>query len=78
MATTTFTLGSSVRYEATECMRYNGTEGVLWIKRVKCSDGSGWRYDGKLHLPLRTTRRGVVDAFGQVYRAEEINRIPAV
>ena len=35
-------------------------------------------YDGKLHLPLRTTRRGVVDAFGQVYRAEEVNRsVPA-
>ena len=73
MAATTFTLGDALKYEAAERMTYNGVDGVLWIKRVKCADGSGWAHDGKAHKPLRATRRQVVERFGQIYRAEQVN-----
>ncbi|ADV01249.1 hypothetical protein [Alicycliphilus denitrificans] len=73
MAANTFTLGSGLKYEAAERMRYNDVDGILWIKRVRCADGSGWAHDGKAHLPLRATRREVVEHFGQVYRPELVN-----
>ena len=73
MAQKTFTLGPDLRYEAAERMRYNGVEGVLWVKRIKCADGSGWMHDGKNHMPLTATRKQVVERFGQVYRAERVN-----
>lgn len=73
MAKNTFTLGNSLKYEATERMKYNGVDGVIWVKRVKCADGSGWAHDGRAHLPLAATRKQVVEYFGQVYRAEQVN-----
>lgn len=73
MAAQTFTLGQSIKYEATERVRYNGVDGVIWVKRVKCADGSGWMHDGKAHMPVRATRKQIVEHFGQVYRHEEIN-----
>lgn len=73
MAQNTFTLGSDTKYEASERARYNGTDGIIWIKRIKCADGSGWCHDGKAHMKLTATRRDVVEHFGQVYRPELIN-----
>ena len=75
MAHKTFELGSSVRYEAADRINYNGVAGVLWIKRVRCADGSGWAHDGKAHLALRATRRDVVEHFGQVYRPELVKSV---
>lgn len=73
MATQTFTLGENLRYEASERARVNGVDGVIWVKRIKCADGSGWMHDGRYHLPIRATRQQVVERFGQIYRAEQIN-----
>lgn len=72
MATTTFALGSELKYEATDQVRYNGVDGVIWVKRIKCRDGSGWMHDGKLFMPSRATRKDIVEAFGQVFRASEV------
>ena len=71
MAQKTFTLGRDLRYEATERVRYNGVDGVIWVKRIR-ADG-GWMHDGKQHLPLRATRKEVVERFGQVYHPDEVN-----
>ena len=70
MAKNSFTLGDAFKYEASGRMVYNGVDGVLWVKRVKCADGSGWLHDGKVHLPLRATRRQVTERFGQIFRSE--------
>lgn len=72
MAQTTFTLGDSLKYEAVERMTHNGVDGVIWVKRVRCADGSGWAHDGKAHMPLRATRQQVVEHFGQVYHPEQV------
>ena len=73
MASTTFTLGSDTRYESTDVVVYNGVKGIIWIKRIKCADGSGWMHDGKQFMPIRSTRKDVVERFGQVYRPEQVN-----
>ena len=73
MAAETFTLGASLKYEATERVRYNGVDGVIWVKRIKCADGNGWMHDGKAHMPIRATRKQIVEHFGQVYRPEQVN-----
>lgn len=74
MANTTFTLGDSLKYEAIERARYNGTDGIIWVKRVKCADGSGWAHDGRAHMPVNATRRQVVERFGQVFRDDQVNK----
>lgn len=73
MASTTFTLGSDTRYESTDVVVYNGVKGIIWIKRIKCADGSGWMHDGKQFMPIRATRRDVVERFGQIYHPEQVN-----
>lgn len=73
MAQNTFTFGADTKYEASERALYNGVDGIVWIQRVKCADGSGWMHFGKAHLKLTATRREVVEHFGQIYRAELIN-----
>jgi hypothetical protein len=71
MATTTFQHGAEQRFEASQRARYNGTDGVIWIERRKAADG-GWMHWGKQHLPLRATRKQVVEQFGCIYRAEQV------
>jgi hypothetical protein len=70
MATKTFQLGPDLRYEAADRVRHNGVNGVIWILRVR-ADG-GWMHTGKQFMPLRATRKQIVERFGQIYRAEEV------
>lgn len=73
MATKTFGIGANLRYEAAESVRYNGVKGVIWIKRIKCADGSGWMHDGKQFLSSRATRKQIVEQFGQIFRSDQVN-----
>ena len=73
MAQNTFTLGANTKYEASKRARYNGTDGIIWIKRVKCADGSGWMHDGKQFLSSRATRKQIVEQFGQIFRSDQVN-----
>ena len=70
MATESFTLGNNLRYEASERARVNGVAGIIWVKRIKA--GSGWCHDGRIHMPLRATRRQILEQFGQVYKASDV------
>lgn len=73
MANKTFTIGETLKIEASEHVRYNGVDGIIWTKRVKCADGSGWVHDGNIFLPTKATRRAIVESFGLVYLADLIN-----
>jgi hypothetical protein len=70
MAIKTFTLGPDLRYEAAERVRYNGIPGIVWILRIRAQ--GGWMHTGKQFMPLRATRKQIVERFGQIYRAEEV------
>ena len=64
MANTTFSNGETQRFEANRRARVNGVDGITWIDRRQCADGSGWMHFGQAHLPLRATRAQVIAAFG--------------
>jgi hypothetical protein len=70
MAIKTFTLGPDLRYEAAERVRYNGQDGIVWVLRVR-ADG-GWMHSGRQFMPLRATRKQIVERFGQIYRPEQV------
>jgi hypothetical protein len=71
MATTTFNLGDTQRFEASQRARVNGVDGIIWIDR-RLAEG-GWMHCGKRHLPLSATRKEVVEQFGCVYRKELVS-----
>jgi hypothetical protein len=71
MATKTFNVGPDLRYGASERVRLHSVNGVIWILRVR-ADG-GWMHSGRRFMPLSATRKQIVEeAFGQIYRAEEV------
>lgn len=65
MATKTFTFGDR-KFVASERVRVNGVDGIIWIER-RLVDG-GWVHWGRRHTPLRASRREVVERFD--YRNE--------
>ena len=68
MATKTFKNGSEARYEADSKVTMNGTQGIIWIYRLKCKDGSGWMHMGKQFNPLTATRKQIAESFGHDYK----------
>ncbi len=65
MATKTFENGTETRYEADGKVTMNGVQGIIWIYRRKCEDGSGWLHMGKQFNPLAATRKQIAESFGR-------------
>lgn len=71
MATKTFSNGSETRYEPDSRATMNGQQGIIWIYRRLCHDGSGWAHMGKQFNPLRATRKEIALSFGHDYTPEK-------
>lgn len=67
MATKTFENGSDIRYEADSRVTMGGVNGIIWIYRLRCKDGSGWMHMGKQFNPLSATRKEIALSFGHDY-----------
>lgn len=67
MAKRTFQNGADTRYEPDSRVTMNGVQGIIWIYRRQCQDGSGWMHMGKQFNSLRATRKDIAMSFGHDY-----------